>query len=335
MLLSAKSPLMKLPGVTELLVTAKSYHAGLPPVEAPKTLIPVLPPPKEMGVINSFVECPSARPIWTSGRPPKIVQGSVALWPNIYPSERSTTVEPAESTRVDVAPVPVAEIRSRRAKGTGLKTRVRVGTSYRTNMIMASRLADVLQQPIPVREVDVSMSADALRDVAQGFVYEELAGAQASAEKRNLLEKLRTTDACMYILQANYADEKREVNKLRAAEHQQIVSILAKKSDGEREVIGALMKLGLSPFIFSSQDRMLFADTARRLRDVTIEEDEEADVDRLLAETGVGVARDVHDDGEENENVGVDHGDYGDRAALPVGRDYQQPGFGDDPRRST
>ena len=314
LLLSAKSPLMKLPGMAELFYKARAYHAGLPPVEAPKMLIPVLPPPQELGVINSFVSCPSARPVWTSGVPPKVLQEVVPLRTNIQASDLATFLRGADSVRVEPSPIPVADIRTRRAIGN--KSRLKIGTSYRTNLLLASRIADVFRQPTPLREVDPSQSKDALRDIAQGFVYEEIAGTQSSADKRARLEEMRTKDIAMYILQADYTEQKRESNKLRASERLKIVTEMAKKSDAERAVVGDLLKLGLAPYIMTNQDRAIFAREAEKLQDILVAEEEEI---------GVGQARDIQEDGEENENVGNDHGDYGDRAPYPEGQDYGAP----------
>jgi hypothetical protein len=300
--------------MAELFAKARTYHAGLPPVEAPKMLIPVLPPPKELGVINSFVACPSARPIWTSGRPPKVLQGVVPLWSGIQASSLAQVVRPALSDRVEPVPTPTAEIRSRRAKGN--KSKLKVGTGYRTNLLLASRIADVFRQPTPLREVDPSQSADALRDIAQGFVFEEIAATQTSGEKRTRLEEMRTRDIALYILQSDYTEQKKEANKLRAGERQNLVANLSKKSDAERSVIGDLLKLGLAPYIITNQDRAIFAREAERLQDILVDEEEEI---------GVGQSRDIQEDGEENENVGNDHGDYGDRAPYPEGQDFPLP----------
>jgi hypothetical protein len=327
-LLSGKSPLMKLPGVSELFAQAKAYHIGLPPVEVPKTLIPVLPPPKELGTINSFVTCPSARPIWTSGRPPKVLQAVVPLRPGIQSSSLAVTVIPAVSARVEPTAIPLAEIRSRRATGTNLQTRIKVGTQYRTNLLLASRIADAFRAPTKVRTVDPTASADALRDIAQGFAFEAIAAAQSKVENRAKLDEMRTKDISLYILQADYTEQRREVNKLRVSERQKIVTDMAKKSDAEREVVGDLLKIGLAPYIMTVQDRAIFAREAERLQDVLSAEEQE------FEDQGVGLARDSQEDGEENENVGADHGDYGDRAALPEGQDYREPGFGDDRERS-
>jgi hypothetical protein len=315
-MLSARSPFMKLPGMQELFYKAKTYHAGLPPVEAPKTLIPVLPPPKEFDVIRSFIPCPSARPIWTSGKKPKILQDVVPLRTGIQPSPLATIVRPTESQRIEPTPIPVADIRTRRAIGN--KSRVKVGTSYRTNLLLASRIADVFQQPTPLREVDPSQTKDALRDIAQGFVFEEISGAQSSAEKRTRLEEMRTKDIAVYILQADYTEQKKEVNKLRASERLNIVTEMAKKSDAERAVVGDLLKLGLAPYIITNRDRSIFAREAERLQDMFVPQEEDEEI-------GVGQARDILEDGTENTYVGNDHGDYGDRAPYPEGQDYAAP----------
>ena len=318
LLLSAKSPLMKLQGIPELFAKAKAYHAGIPPVEAPKALIPVLPPPKELGIINSFVACPSSRPIWTSGRSPKVLQGVVPLWPGITASTIATTVQPALSLRVEPVPAPVSDIRTRRAIGN--KSKLKVGTSYRTNLLLASRVADVFRQPTSLREVDPSQSKDALRDIAQGFAFEELTATQSSAEKRAKLEEMRTKDIAVYILQADYAEQKKEANKLRASERLKIVTDMAKKSDAERAVIGDLLKLGLAPYIMTNQDRAIFAREAERLQNILVTEEEDDEI-------GVGQARDILEDGTENTYVATDHGDYGDYAPYPEGQDYGVSGY--------
>lgn len=339
LLLSSKSPLMKQAMVTELLLQAKAYHAKNPvPVEVPQQLIPVLRPPDELGKIVAFVPCPSSRCIWTSGRIPAVVQDAVPLWEGIQSSQLATPISTARSKRVEVAPVPTAEIRERRSKGAKLQSRIVLGTDYRTNLLIASRVADVLRRPVPLRSVDPTASADALRDIAQGFVFDSLATAQASPESRMKLEELRTKDAALYMLQADYSEQKREVNKLRAAERLTIVTEMAKKSDAEREIVGALLQIGLAPYIMTNRDREQFARTAERLQDrIALEGVSNAagaGAGGGAADIGVGQPRDVHEDGEEVPDVGDDYGDYGDRAALPAGREYQEPGFGDDAERS-
>jgi hypothetical protein len=227
---------------------------------------------------------------------------------------------------------PTALIRSRRAKGKGLQTKLRVGTGPQTNLLIASRLADLMRAPLPLRSVDPTESADALRDIAQGFAYEAIAAAQASPAKRAQLEEARTTDAALYVLQAEYTEQKKEVAKLRASERLKIVDDLKKKSDAEREMIGDLLRIGLAPYIVTLEDRSMFAREAERLRDMMAEEEAQFAVDDDI---GIGQTRDYEEDGDlPFANAGADYGDYGDRAPLPLDRDYPEATIFDDPSRS-
>jgi hypothetical protein len=106
--------------VPELLVRAKAYVAEQPPVEVPKTLIPVVAPPKEFDVIKSFPSCPSSRPIWTSGRMPTVLQPAVPLRAGIQAAQGSDPVPPTVSERVVPVPVEKAQIRARLATGARL-----------------------------------------------------------------------------------------------------------------------------------------------------------------------------------------------------------------------
>jgi hypothetical protein len=77
----------------------------------------------------------------------------------------------------------------------------------------------------------------------------------------------------------------------------------------------------------------LFAKEAELLQEeLAREEDMFAEVGD--DEIGIGLPRDQYDDGDADDLIGVDHGDYGDRAGLPEGRDYQQPSLTDDAERS-
>jgi len=342
-LLSPKSPLMvrKKPDgkmeptfVQELLVKAKAYVAEKPPVEAPKTLIPVVVPPKEFDVIASFPTCPSSRPIWTSGRLPQIVQKDVPLRPGIQSAKGAEPVPPSPSERVVPTRVDKAEIRTRLATGSKLTTRIRVSDEYRTSLLLASRLADMFRQPSPVRTVDPTQNASELRDIARGLAFEQLSDIQAVAAKQTQLEERRTQDVSLYLLQADYTESKSQANKLRASERIKIVDDLKKKSDTERDLIQQLMAIGAAPYLVTREDRAMFAREAELLQDqIQAEEDEFNREEQGDAEVGVGLVRDGDDDRDEDER-GADHGDYGDRAGLPEGRDPPMAAYVDDAGRS-
>jgi len=337
-LLSAKSPLLKgltnLPSpVPDLLTKAKAYTAENPPkVEVPNTLIPVVAPPKELGVIQSFTECPSSRPIWTSGRYPQIVQQAVALRSGIQHARNATRVLPSVSERVVPAPVPKEEIRARLAKERGIQVRIPIRDSHTTNLAIASRISDMFEMNKPVRNIDPTEGASTLRDISRGILAETLSDIQKDPVKRTKLEEQRTKDIALYTLTADYKEEKANVNKLVASERMRFVQRMAQKTDAEREIIQQLLTIGLAPYIITRADREELARETERLREEVYRD--ETLIQEGDAEVGVGQPRDQFEQGEEGA-AGVDHGDYGDYVGMPGndGRDHEQPQIYDDPDR--
>jgi len=175
--------------------------------------------------------------------------------------------------------------------------------------------------------VDPTQNAAELRDIARGLAFEQLADIQAVTAKQTQLDERRTQDVALYLLQADYKEEKSQANKLRATERLKIVEDLKRKSDTERELIQQLLTIGAAPYLVTRSDREMFAREAELLQEtIRAEEDDlnrEADLD---GELGVGLVRDGDDDGDPDER-GNDHGDYGDRAGLPEGRDPPQTGL--------
>ena len=338
-LLSAKSPLLKgldkLPSpVPELLSKAKTYRAENPvKVEVPKTLIPVIPTPKELGVIQNFIECPSSRPVWTSGRLPQVIQAPIALRSGIQSARNAKAVPPSASQRVEPKPMPKDEIRSRLAKEKGIQAKVPIRDTPIANIAVASRISDMFRLEEPVRSVDPTEGASTLRDISRGLLAETLAEIQKDPVKRTKLEERRTKDVALYTLTANYKEEKANVNKLVASERMRFVQRMAQKSDAEREIIQDLLKIGLAPYVITRSDREELAREAERIREEVFRDEEM--IRQGDDEVGVGQPRDVFEQGDEPP-AGVDHGDYGDYVDIPVndGRDYEQPQITDDQERS-
>ena len=338
-LLSAKSPLMKgldkLPSpIPTLLTQAKTYHVENPvKVEVPKMLIPVLPPPKELGVINSFPSCPSSRPIWTSGRFPQIVQASIQLRSGIQAAPNGKQVVPSVSDRVIPEPMPKDQIRGRLAKEKGIQVRIPIRDTPLANLAIASRVSDMFFLNEPVRSVDPTEGASTLRDISRGILAETLSEVQKDAIKRTKLEEQRTKDIALYTLTADYKQEKANVNKLVASERMRFVQRMAQKTDTEREILQDLLKIGLAPYIISRSDREELAKEAERLREEVFRDEEM--IQEVDTEVGVGQARDVFEQGEEGP-AGVDNGEYGDYVGMPAndGRDYEQPQITDDQQQS-
>lgn len=335
-LLSLKSPLLKgldkLPSpVPGLLANARAFYAeNPPPVEQPNTLIPVFAPPKELGVIHSFVGCPSARPIWTSGRPTQTVQFTVQLRNGIRTARNAIRVPPSVSTRVVPVSVTKEQVRSRLAKERGNQTRIQIRDAPLTNLAIASRISDLFFLNEPIRTVDTQESTSMLRDVSRGLLAETLAEVQSDAGKRTKLEELRTKDVALYTLTADYKEEKANVNRLVATERMKFVQRMAQRSDAEREVLQDLLRIGLAPYVISRADREEFAREAERLREEVYRDEQSTQEEDI----GVGQPSDVFEQGEEGPR-GVDNGDYGDYVGLPGndGRDHEQPQQTDDPER--
>jgi hypothetical protein len=326
-MVSEKSPLMADIRSRDLFARAISYRAGMPRVEQPKTLIPVVPPPKEFGVITSYMPCPTNRPIWLNAREPRIVQKSVPLRTSLQASKLAQFLRPAVSVRTTPVPAPKAELQRLVKFKTGLKVRLLLKDDWRTNLAIASRLADAFLIPLPVRTVDPLQNPAELRDLAQGLVSQVLAAIQKDPAKVERFEQMKDRDVALYALLSDPREQKAGMNRLRAQERLTFVDRMAQKTDQEREVIGDLLRVGLAPYIITNRDRAIFAQEAEALtRQVRTEEEDE----------GVGLPRDYNDQGESNAAAGVDFGDYGDYAAQPVndGRDAGVSTLNDDPESS-
>jgi len=288
------------------------------------SLVPAVPPPKELGVITRYDPCPSGRPILTTGGPVKFVQDPLVFDSRLFPSRNKVSVQPSVSVRIHVTPVQKKEVTEQLRK----KPRdFPISKGPLTNLTLASRLADVFLQPIPLRSLDPSESADVLRDACLGYLYTELNEIQATPAKNNRLEQMKTADVALYTLTAVYTEQKKEVNKLRAKERLTLVERLARKSDQERADIGELLQIGLAPYIMTNQDRVLFAREAERLSE-QVRADATREETQKDEDTGVGMPRDFFDQGEGD----ADRGDYGDYYNQPGtdGRDADQPNLGDD-----
>lgn len=318
--------------VKALLLRAKEENTGIVETEQPRALIPVVPTPTEFDVITQFPTCPSARPILVYGGVPKVVQQIVPLRQGIHASRLKKDLEASPSVRVALAMVDKETIRERfKKKSTALP----VVDSYRTNLVLASRLADLFLLPQPIMSINPDQKIDELRDIAKGFVYELLNEIQADPIKRKKLADLKSKDITIYMLLADFKKEKAQVNSLRAQERLKFVDEMGRKSDQERELIGDLLKIGMAPYIITNRDREAFAKQAESLSDQTAIDDDFFNIDQEVAnvEIGVGLPQDFQDQGDAPAQ-GADAGNYGDYNANPSndGRDHYQTGFEDDER---
>jgi hypothetical protein len=192
-----------------------------------------------------------------------------------------------------------------------------------TNLMLASRIADMFESPIPIRNIDPTQNPAELRDLAQGYVYQAVSVVQKDVSKLAKLEEARTKDVALYTLMADYKTEKAQVNKLRATERLKFVEEMSKRTDMEREVIGDLLRIGLAPYIITNRDREIFAREAETLQ---------REMARVDEEVGVGLPLEF----EDREITEGDRGEYGDFLPMPNqdGRDPFEAHLTDDAETS-
>ncbi len=322
-----KKELLTQTSVKEMLAAAKSHQLPMVEVEqSHSALIPVVVPPERLDTVTGYEECPSLRPILASDVAPPIVQAIVPLRRGIQAARSAISIVPTVSVRLNVADVPKTVLQQKAAVERSVRIKFPVKEGYRTNVLIASRLADMFETPLPIRQLNPLQKASELRDIGRSYVFEALAAMQQDPVKTAKLTEARTKDVALYTLLADYKDEKAQATRLRATERLNFVEEMSKRSDFEREVIGDLLRIGLAPYIITNRDRDIFARQAEQLQtEIATRNDEE----------GVGQARDYTDQGDVEVPL-VDGGDYGDYNALPTndGRDYVQPDLNDDPERS-
>lgn len=328
-LIFIKKELLSQTGIKQMLTEAKVHQTGVPKLEQPKSLLPVSMVPETLGTITKYDECPSLRPVLASDVAPPIVQPAVPLRRGIQAASSAVDIVKSTSVRVEPTEVPKAAIQQL-PKTT--KVKITIGDDYRTNLAIASHLADMFELPLPIREISPTQKPAELRDIGRGYVFTVLGEIQKDPVKLTKLAEARTKDVALYTLFADYKEEKAQALKLRATERLKFVEEMAKRSDFEREVIGDLLRIGLAPYIITNENRQEFARQAEKLQEQLLTVDEPEPVD---PETGVGLPQDFGDQGEVEVPM-VDAGNYGDYNALPAndGRDYQQPTITDDSERS-
>lgn len=304
------------PGIKEQLELAKRQQPPKTEESGEIPMLPSLPAPTSLGTIKSYATCPSVLPVLEGKNPPRIRQAAVALRNGLLAARSRVEISPATSARVAVATVPKADIQKRIPLQSVVKsTSLEIKDPYRTNLVIASRLADIAKAPLPVRSVNPDQNAAELRDLARGLVYEAVRGSKAGS-----VEDLVKKDVALFCLTADYTKQKAQALKIRATERLNYVQRMAALTDQEREINMELAKRGMAPILITLEERASFA------RQV-----EEAETD-----VGVGLPQDLGDQGESNAAAGVDNGNYGDYVAVPVndGRDYADQSVLDDEETS-
>jgi hypothetical protein len=319
--------LKKASDLVNALEAARLQLQGQPTKEIPSQLIPVVLVPKETQS-QDMETCKVSETFWRGAHPPKTTQPPVVLRNGIRASEERSDLLPAVSKRVLPKAVTTADIRAIFKQGipTRFKKLFKLTDSWRTNILLATRLANLFGISIPTREVDTTQSSEDLRDYAKGLVYEVLQQIDDVEKVSNALKR----DITLYALVSDIDSERSTVNSIRAMERKTFTDRMRNMSDKEREITQELLKIGAAPFVIITQDRKLFAQRAEDERDLRIARILEQEIQIDDIEVGVGDVRDFEEQGEQQGDV--DAGDYGDYEAVPFndGRDYAQPQIYDD-----
>jgi hypothetical protein len=302
--------------IQTMMEMARKQYADNPVIQpVPTSLLAPVPPPKELGVIQRFGECRSGRAVLQSPRPPMINQDVPPLRTGILPSRNAKIVEPTRSRRIKMVPMTTADIVARRKVGLGA-VKYELGDGWRTNLMLANRLSDLFQLELKIRSVDPSQTADELRDIAKGYVYEAFREIQSSPVKRKRFEELRQTDLTLLMLGAQIDAEAAAVKRILAKQRKTFVQRMGEKTDLEREIIDELKRRGMAPIIITTEDRELFAaEIENELRPAQAFVEEESEVAEG-GDYGVGLPQ-LAEDEEETGGRNIDGGDYGDLAARP------------------
>jgi hypothetical protein len=314
----------KQPSLRSALDQAMNHVATEPVVEQPKSMIPVVPVPKEMSIITKSENCISFRPFWTSKNTPKYLQPIAPLAKGIAGARSKELLDFPKSVRVVPAAVPVKDIQEglRIEKALAKKAKEIVGESWRTNLSIASRLCDIFLIPNPVSTIDTSQSQDTLRDISKGILANILSTISKDATKQVKFEEMKKTDITLVSLLMNLEAAKATTNTLRAQERNTFTERLRNMRDNEREITKELIDRGMAPYITTDEDRKLFAKQ--------MSEKVAGEIDVIEAEDAeVGVGRPIENpDGEPIDGAG-NYGDQGERPANDGG-DYEQADINDD-----
>ena len=298
-----------LPKFGAALTRAKTEADANPPPPPVVGLIPVMLPPEKLGVITSFPLCGGPRTMWADSQTPTIRQPSVPL-DRVRPRPSTTSMRRIVVTPIQLVKAVPEDIRRRLKIAAVPKTG---GDSWRTNLLIAQRLSNAFQLGFDIQTIDITQSADLLRDIADGIVREMIATIVKDPVMRRAYEELREKDIALFAMLASLKDAKTETNTLKAKERHLFTDRMREMTDSQRQITKDLLDRGMAPYIITKKDRDTFAAQLER----EIEPIMEADLP--VVDQGVGGARDAPDDDDFN----ADHGDYGDHLAQG-NRDREQ-----------
>jgi hypothetical protein len=291
------------------------------------------------GVLSSQPGCPPTRPLVTlePSKGPRVSQMPLELKPNLRPGSGAKSVNPPEIDVIEQRVPSDADIRKRIKMGfpdlkiPALKIFVDNTADGYTLIAGLFRIIDILALNATVPNTLLTKTRASLltlnifelqhselfRDVVRGMFYEMLHAISKLGNVTGITQQLQTAlkhDIGLRMLMLAKTDAEKEQQTLRASERETLKDRLRRMDDTRRELTKLYLDMGISAHIVTPEDRELF------LRNMT-KPNESEKVDPEI--TDPSSVRDFVDGGDvpltdNGVEMGVDFGDYGDRAV----RDY-------------
>jgi len=179
-----------------------------------------------------------------------------------------------------------------------------------------------LKELVDYRTKAVYLSSDKslTKDIATGLIYELLEKVGKSAALVKVITEAVKRDVVLQMIFLTSEEAVKENEALRTAERESLKKKLRTMNDTSREITKMLLDIGIADFLITNADREFFA---RQYANTKSELEEAIEVDGDIPEEGYNDTRDYVENGDvphgdNNVELQVDYGDYGDRAV----RDY-------------
>ena len=280
-------------------------------------------------VPNVSVKCPDIYPrvVLRPSNPPSVSQKQLELKPNIKPGPSAKAIVSEPPDVIQPTSTSESDIRKRIKLGfpnlklPSLKAYIESSQDGYSLATALHRVLDILSlnSTVPVTLVETT------RDTLLKFNIVEL---ELSELYRDTVRGSMKHDIVLRMLLLDKSVAEKEQQELRASERETLKERLRRMDDTRRELTKLYLDMGISAHIVTPEDRELFL----QKRQAAPNPEQPDSVD--LETTDPSTLRDFTDNGDVPLNdagveMGVDYGDYGDRAVRDYD-DYANTGDMDD-----
>ena len=290
-------------------------------------------------IASSNPACPRTRPLVTlePSKPPQVIQTPLELKPNLRPGPAAKSVNAPILDVVQQRVPSQADIRKRIKLGfpnlkiAGLKQfvddtedgytlfagMIRIIDMLTLNATVPNKLLTTTRESLLTLNISELQKSELFRDTVRGLFYELLHAISKLGNVIGISQQLQAAlkhDIGLRMLLLEKTAAEKEQQALRASERETLKERLRRMDDTRRELTKLYLDMGISAHIVTPEDRELFL---RNMRTATEPEQVDPEI------TDPSSVRDFVDGGDvpltdAGVEMGVDFGDYGDRAV----RDY-------------